>query len=165
MEEAPMQEKTTTKENHSVVTLLIVGVILTLIAGASGWFFGIWIDQKRILTSDNSKEASVQKSVDRVIGSSHVIALPPIVTNIAEPETAWIRAEIFLVVQSGQTISSILVSDISNDFLAFLHQVTIDQIEGPSGLMNLRADLFDRAKIRSDNKISNILISQLVIEQ
>ncbi|AQX31230.1 flagellar FliL protein [Bartonella schoenbuchensis R1] len=31
--------------------------------------------------------------------------------------------------------------------------------------MNLRSDLFDRAKIRSDDKISNILISSLVIEQ
>ncbi|WP_192812535.1 flagellar basal body-associated FliL family protein [Bartonella bovis] len=99
------------------------------------------------------------------MSDSRMIILPPILTNIMVSEETWIRMEVALVVKSSENISPDMAADISNDFLSFLHQMTIEQVKGPSGLMNLRADLFDSAKIRSNNKISNILISSVVIEQ
>ncbi|AQX20287.1 flagellar basal body-associated FliL family protein [Bartonella sp. WD16.2] len=165
MAEALKEEEKTEKKDSSVKTLLIVGIVLTVIAVASGWFLGMWVSKEVTPSANNSKEPVAKASASLIMSDSRMIILPPILTNIAVPEKTWIRMEVALVVKPGENISPDMVADISNDFISFLHQMTIEQIKGPSGLMNLRTDLFDRAKIRSDNKISNILISSLVIEQ
>ncbi|OPB30110.1 flagellar basal body-associated FliL family protein [Bartonella sp. WD12.1] len=165
MAEAPKEEEKTEKKDDSVKTLLIVGVVLTVVAAASGWLLGMWVSKEVTPSSNDSKEPVAKTSASLIMDDSRMIILPPILTNIAVPDKTWIRMEIALVVKPGENISSDMVADISNDFVSFLHQMTIEQVKGPSGLMNLRSDLFDRAKIRSDDKISNILISSLVIEQ
>ncbi|ABM45378.1 hypothetical protein H704_01024 [Bartonella bacilliformis Peru38] len=165
MDKEPKQEEATVNKDNSVKTLLIVGLILTLIAGAAGWFLSLWVSQEIRQTSGASKDSSIAIPASKIMADTHTVVLPPLVTNMASPEKAWIRVEIALIVKSGETISSTEVANISSDFLAFLRQITIDQVKGPSGLMHLRSDLFDRAKIRSGDKISNILISNLVIEQ
>ncbi|MCT6920045.1 MAG: flagellar basal body-associated FliL family protein, partial [Bifidobacteriales bacterium] len=73
--------------------------------------------------------------------------------------------ECSLVSQPGEVLAPSVAAEISNDFLAFLRNSTIAQIKGASGLMNLREDLVDRARTRSKGKVTNVLISSLVIEQ
>ncbi|WP_102830523.1 flagellar basal body-associated FliL family protein [Bartonella bovis] len=165
MAEALIEEEKTEKKDNGVKTLLIVGVVLTVVAAASGWLLGIWVSKEVTQSSNDFKEPVTKTSASLIMSDSHMIILPPILTNMAVSEKTWIRMEVALVVKPGENISPDMIADISNDFLSFLHQMTIEQVKGPSGLMNLRADLFDRAKIRSDDKISNILISSMVIEQ
>ncbi|WCR55266.1 MAG: hypothetical protein PG977_000659 [Bartonella clarridgeiae] len=166
MAKEPKKEESIVQKENSVKIFLIVGLVLTLVAAVSGWFLGAWVSREMVPTSSNSKELTVVKNSEHLVAAdSHVVILPPILTNIAMPENVWIRMEVSLIIKSNQNIEATLTADISNDFLAFLRQVTIDQVKGPSGLMNLRADLLDRARIRSGNKVSNILISSLVVEQ
>ncbi|CBI76151.1 Flagellar basal body-associated protein FliL [Bartonella clarridgeiae 73] len=166
MAEEPKKEESIVQKENSVKIFLIVGLVLTLVAAISGWFLGAWVSREMVPISNSSKEPPVVKTPEYLVAAdSHVVILPPILTNIAMPENAWIRMEVSLIIKPNENIEATLTADISNDFLTFLRQVTIDQVKGPSGLMNLRADLLDRARIRSGNKVSNILISSLVVEQ
>ncbi|AQX18612.1 MULTISPECIES: flagellar basal body-associated FliL family protein [Bartonella] len=165
MAEESKKEENIVQRESSIKVFLIVGFVLTLVAAVSGWFLGAWVSREMAPTSSNLKELPMTKTPENLIAAdSHIVTLPPILTNIAVPENAWIRMEVSLVIKPDENIEATLTADISNDFLAFLRQVTIDQVKGPSGLMNLRADLLDRARVRSGNKVSNILISSLVVE-
>ncbi|MHC5308412.1 flagellar basal body-associated FliL family protein [Bartonella sp. LJL80] len=166
MAKAPVKGSDTAKKDGGMKTLLVAGAILTLVAAGGGWFLGAQIGKEIApppVTAEKNEDAA--KTADMISSNTNVTVLTPILTNMAAPNTAWIRMEIALVAQPGEIISPAMAAEISNDFLAFLRDSTIAQIKGPSGLMNLREDLLDRARIRSDGKVTNVLISSLVVEQ
>jgi len=144
--------------------LLLAGVILTLVAAGGGWFLGTQIG-KEIAPPPEPVKTEAQKNADTIASNSSVTILNPILTNMAAPNNAWIRIECSLVSQPGEVLSPSVAAEISNDFLAYLRNSTIAQIKGASGLMNLREDLVDRARTRSKGKVTNVLISSLVVEQ
>ncbi|WP_412057571.1 flagellar basal body-associated protein FliL [Bartonella sp. DGB2] len=161
---AKMNEKG--KTGGSTGRLIIATLILTLISAAGGWFLGQQI--RKDLTPPaiaNLTPEVTQKSHVDMVADTNLVALPPILTNLAAPDTAWIRMEASLVFNEDATIKPENVAEISNDFMAFLRESAIDRLKGASGLMNLRADLLDRARIRSQGKVRNVLILSLVIEQ
>ena len=152
------------KKDSGIKALLLAGVILTLVAAGGGWFLGTQIG-KEIAPPPVEPKNQAQKTADTIASNSSVTVLTPILTNMAAPNNAWIRMECSLVSQPGEVLAPSVAAEISNDFLAFLRNSTIAQIKGASGLMNLREDLVDRARTRSKGKVTNVLISSLVIEQ
>ena len=152
------------KKDSGIKALLLAGVILTLVAAGGGWFLGTQIG-KEISPPPVEPKNQAQKTADTIASNSSVTVLTPILTNMAAPNNAWIRVECSLVSQPGEVLAPSVAAEISNDFLAFLRNSTIAQIKGASGLMNLREDLVDRARTRSKGKVTNVLISSLVIEQ
>jgi flagellar FliL protein len=92
-----------------------------------------------------------------------VINLPPITTNLAAPSDTWIRME--ASVQLDQPSADPTLADtIQQDLLAFLRTVKLHQIEGASGFQHLKADLAERAAIRSDGHVKAVLIRTLLFE-
>lgn len=152
------------KKDSGIKALLLAGIILTLVAAGGGWFLGTQIG-KEIAPLPVEPKNQAQKTADTIASNSSVTVLTPILTNMAAPNNAWIRVECSLVSQPGEVLAPSVAAEISNDFLAFLRNSTIAQIKGASGLMNLREDLVDRARTRSKGKVTNVLISSLVIEQ
>ena len=152
------------KKDSGVKTLLVAGIILTLVAAGGGWFLGTQIG-KEIAPPPVEQKNEAEKTADTIASNSSVTVLNPILTNMAAPNNAWIRVECSLVSQPGEVLSPSVAAEISNDFLAFLRNSTIAQIKGASGLMNLREDLVERARTRSKGKVTNVLISSLVVEQ
>jgi flagellar FliL protein len=57
-----------------------------------------------------------------------------------------------------------MAAAIAEDVVAYLRTVPITQLEGPSGLLHLREDLNDRARIRSGGKVKELVIQSLVLE-
>lgn len=153
------------KKDGDLKTLLIAGAVLTLVAAGGGWFLGSQIGKQLAPPPTQTKKNQVEKTPDTISFNNSVTVLTPILTNMAAPTNAWVRMESALVAQPGEIISPALASEISNDFLAFLRDSTIAQIKGASGLMNLREDLLERARTRSDGKVTSVLISSLVVEQ
>lgn len=164
MAETPATGDEKNKKDGGVKSLLLAGVILTLVAAGGGWFLGTQIG-KEIASPLSTEKKEVKETPDTIASNSNVVVLNPILTNMSAPNNAWVRMECSLVTQPGEVLPSAMAVEISNDFLAFLRNSTIVQIKGPSGLMNLREDLLDRARIRSDGKVTNVLISSLVVEQ
>jgi len=155
-------DKAGSKEKAGEIKPLILAALLIgAIAAPLGWFLGGQIGNEipsSPETSHMEKETTAQTS------NSALIALTPIVTTLREPENIWVRMEISLVMKDQQLLGPESQAEISSDFVALLRQMTLAQIKGPTGLMNLREDLLDRARIRSGGQVSALLISHLVIE-
>ena len=93
-----------------------------------------------------------------------LIELQPVLTNIYSPEDAWLRIEASLVVkQDGSLNGEVLAAEVEADTLAFLRSVQLAQVEGSRGLLHLRDDLRERAKLRSP-AVVDYLIRTMVAE-
>ncbi|ORE95063.1 flagellar basal body-associated FliL family protein [Aurantimonas sp. 22II-16-19i] len=93
-----------------------------------------------------------------------LVELKPVLTNIYSPTDSWLRIEASLVVkQDGSVNAEILAAEIEADTLAFLRSVQLAQVEGSRGLLHLRDDLRERAKLRSP-AVVDYLIRTMVAE-
>ncbi len=57
-----------------------------------------------------------------------------------------------------------MAGEITGDVLAFLRTLTLSQIEGASGLRQLREDLNERVAIRSSGRVRELIIQTLVVQ-
>lgn len=91
--------------------------------------------------------------------------LPPIVTNLAAPETGWVRLQA-AIVYDPQAVPQpdILVSQVTADVVAFLRTLSLASIQGGDGLRRLHEDLTERASIRSEGRIREFIIQALVVQ-
>ena len=89
--------------------------------------------------------------------------LPPITTNLAAPSDIWLRLELNVVLDEPPDDPG-LADTIHQDLLAFVRTVKMHQIEGASGFQHLKADLAERASIRSDGHVKAVLIRTLLFE-
>ena len=94
--------------------------------------------------------------------SETVIALPAITTNIASPRDVWARMEVSIVLDEPQPAD--LPGIILQDLLAYVRTVKMHEIEGASGFRHLKQNLEERAAIRSDGHVKQVLIRTLLFE-
>ena len=66
--------------------------------------------------------------------------------------------------KAGVENSNLLAARINDDIIAFLKTLTVVELQGPSGLQALREDLNERAAVRSDGKVREIIIEALVVQ-
>lgn len=91
--------------------------------------------------------------------------LAPIVTNLAVPETGWVRLQASIVYDSQAVPQpDILISQVTADIVAFLRTMTLSSLEGSDGLRRLHEDLTDRAATRSEGHIQEVIIQALVVQ-
>ncbi len=83
-------------------------------------------------------------------------------TNILAPKDIWIRIELAIVVD--QPIEEILRQEIHQDLLTYIRTLQLSELEGPSAFLDFKANLLDRARIRSDGKVKNVFIKTLLYE-
>ncbi len=97
--------------------------------------------------------------------ASALYDLPPIVTNLGQPQETWIRLESSIVFDP-KTLPhpEALAGQIGDDILAYLRTVSLPQIEGPIGLEDIRQDLNERAQTRSGGKVRELVIRTLVVQ-
>ena len=96
-------------------------------------------------------------------GNPLVLNLGTITTNLAAPSDTWLRLELSIVLDKP-TEDPLLAQAIQQDLLAFMRTVKLHQIEGASGFQHLKADLEERASIRTDGHVKAVLIRTLLFE-
>ena len=91
--------------------------------------------------------------------------LPPVITNIGAPQDTWIRFE-GSIIFDPKTLPhpEAAAAHIGDDILAYLRTVSLKQLEGPIGLMNIRQDLMERAATRTAGKVRELVIRTLVVQ-
>ncbi|PYE87700.1 flagellar basal body-associated FliL family protein [Phyllobacterium leguminum] len=147
----------------SLIGTIVAVAILTLIAGGGGWFLGGQIGGMEPVGAKPAADKATPKTPElQPLGN--VVALKPIVTNLAMPAKTWVRLESALVAKTGEEISPDMAMKISDDFMAFLRSASLLQMQGATGLAYLRTDLEERAKMRSDGKVERVFITSLVVE-
>lgn len=120
-----------------------------------------------------SVEASLQARVhvDQTVPSlpygpgAEVRELSPIITNLARPSNTWVRLQAAIIFDNyGMQKPDADAAAIAADILAFLRTLSLDQIGGGSGLAHLREDLNERATIRSEGRVREVVIQTLVVQ-
>ena len=57
-----------------------------------------------------------------------------------------------------------LSAKISDDTLGYLRTLSLAQLQGANGLQHLREDLSERAAVRSEGHVSEVMIEMMVIQ-
>lgn len=147
------------KKGSLLLGLMVPLLVLTIVAGAGGWLIGGQINAAR------SAPPPAEIKGEKASQTAAVRELPPIVTNLAAPDGAWVRLQTAIVYDKADAKDmDVLSSKVMDDTMAFVKTLTVTQLQGASGLQHLREDLNDRAALRSDGRIKEMMIEMLVIE-
>ncbi|MBQ0710494.1 MULTISPECIES: flagellar basal body-associated FliL family protein [unclassified Ochrobactrum] len=152
------------KAKGSIMGLLAAVAILTAIAGGGGWYLGGMISADRQVAAKSAKEDKPKLGDFEARSIGAVVPLQPIVTNLGIPQNTWVRLEASLVAKPGHEIPAATAANVGDDFLSFLRSVNLMQLQGAAGLAYLRADLEERARLRSEGAVDRVFISALVVE-
>ena len=91
--------------------------------------------------------------------------LPPVVTNLGKPETAWIRLQAAIVFDPKEfPHAEKLIPEILADITAYLRSLSIGALEGADGLRRLREELGERVAIRSEHRVREFIIETMVVQ-
>lgn len=182
----PEQEAETAPKKTSLVVHIVVFLLVTGMAAGAGFGVSIFLKPEvpEMATAahldkfDGKKDGAndapkLDEHGDLIRNEEHrkegegteiVYAKPlaPILTNLAAPAEVWVRMELAVV---GKTnLSDELLEQIHQDLFAYMRTVKLHHVEGPSGYLNLKAELSERAAIRSEGAAIEVLVRTLVFE-
>jgi flagellar FliL protein len=147
----------------SVKQTILATLVVTVMAVAMGALFAVPPPAPEpVVKADASAPGAPGAPA---AGPTDLFEMPPIVTNLGAPKDTWIRLEASIVFDAKAIPHpETLADEIASDELAYLRTVSLSQIEGPIGLQNIRQDLNERAAIRSNGKVSELIIRTLVVQ-
>lgn len=181
---AAVQDAPPTRKGPSLVIQGVVLLVLTLMTAGLGWFAGNYLGQGVVHSGEPAAEAGGGHA-EPVSGSGHgaaaeappaegghgggdaavgprLVELAPMTTNLAAPDTVWVQLELSLLVDAPQPQD--VIEAVHQDLFAYLRTVKLHQIEGASGYRHLKSDLEERARIRSDGHVQQVLVRTLIFE-
>jgi flagellar FliL protein len=159
VEQAPL-----TKGPSLVIQLAMLG-LMTVAAIGMGWLSGGYLRGAQgpaVVPAAPLVEAPAEHPAPAPGAGPTLVPLTAITTNLASPADTWIRLEVSVVYDAPQPPA--LAEQIQQDLLAFVRTVKLHQIEGASGYQHLKADLEERAALRSEGHAKQILIRTLLVE-
>jgi flagellar FliL protein len=150
----------------SVVLWLVMLLVLGGVAGGAGAGLGMMMFtmvEQDVAARKQQKEMA--EKPQHYVAGEQVVMLPPVVTNLFGDGDTWVRLELAAIF-SGEAAEGRdkLAAQIAGDTLAFVRTLKLSQLRGATGLLHLREDLSERARIRSDGKVSEIVVHSLVLE-
>ena len=111
------------------------------------------------------KETPAGKGKEPVAPPSGLYDLKPIVANLTFPTDVWIRLEVTVQLEKmPPPDADILLIQLTSDIEAFLHTLSLPQLQGAAGLQNLREDLQERLAVRSKGRVHDLFIRGLVLQ-
>lgn len=163
----------------SIVVRLVLPVILILASAGAGFGFAKgyvapMFDQQAAMIKAEAKDAEAKMAMkgkdanaEQVDSSGEetmtsIVPLSPVVTNLAEPSDVWVRAEFSLVFDDMPEAG--MPEQIQADFVAHLRSLNLKNLEGSSGFQHLIADLNELAMMRSEKKVSRVLVRAFLVE-
>lgn len=150
----------------SLVVQLAMLAAMTVAALGAGWFAGSTLKRSEAPPQpprlSHDKKAEVKPEEKPSDGGLVLVDLAPITTNLAAPADIWVRMEASVVFDAPQPEE--MAEAIHQDILAYLRTIKMHQVEGASGYQHLKADLQERAAIRSGGHAKDVLVRTLLFE-
>lgn len=88
-----------------------------------------------------------------------------VVTNLTDPHDVWVRLETAVVFKKGSIENpGWMAAEVRQDILAYVRTMSLADLDGPSAFQHLREDLNERASVRTDGRVSELIIESLVIQ-
>jgi flagellar protein FliL len=156
---------TATAEPKRPSLMIQMAVLLALTAGAAGagWMSGSTISgQFPAAGPEETGERATVTSTAEMARAAGIVQIAPITTNLGAPADMWVRLELSLVFDGEPDIA--MAEQIHQDLLAYMRTVKAHQIEGASGFLHLKADLTERAAIRSGGAVREVLFRTMLFE-
>jgi flagellar FliL protein len=149
----------------SVTVWFAFMIVLTLVAAAGGAGFGLYLtSQAKAMLGVDVKEVAEALNPPH-IENANVRDLPPVITNMGQSSETWVRLHAAIVFDPAAVEKpDVLAAEIASDILGFLQTLSVSQLTGPSGLQHLREDLNDRAIVRSDGRVHELVIESVVVQ-
>jgi flagellar FliL protein len=146
------------KKDPSMVLQIALLAGLTVLAIGIGWGSGMYLVGQQAPAVPAGEHATAQASEVRLAEAHQAMGVVYLETDHDEPfrvrPDIWVRLELALVFEGDQPDLLISRRIVHQDILAYLRTVRARQVEGPSGFQHLRSDLDERARIRSEGKVT-----------
>ncbi|AZO21993.1 MULTISPECIES: flagellar basal body-associated FliL family protein [unclassified Mesorhizobium] len=160
-------EQAQPKKGPSLVVQLAMLLVMTGAAIGLGWVSGGYLKQGEApapvpAAPENAGSPEKAAEAGKPAPGPTVVQLAPITTNIASPGEVWIRLEASVLYDAPQPPE--MAEQIQQDLLAFVRTLKMHQIEGASGYQHLKADLDERAALRSGGHVKQVLIRTMLLE-
>ncbi len=147
----------------STMVWLAILVGLSLIGGGAGAGFGFYLTSQAAAMGKDAKPATDAAASQTAI--ANVRELPPVITNLDQTSDTWVRLQAAIVFDSAKVEKpDVMATEISSDILGFMQTLSVAQISGSAGLQHLREDLNDRAIVRSEGRVRELVIESLVLQ-
>ncbi|MEF2071725.1 flagellar basal body-associated FliL family protein [Consotaella aegiceratis] len=170
-------EENKPKKSGSLMPMILTVVALTAVAVAGGAGIGFLIggsEPPAPPAAEGTAEAGASEGHVAAPGSLYggdpeagpilLVPLEPIVTNLYSPSSVLLRMQASIVVRENEVEDpDVLAARIGGDMLAYLRTVQLPQLQGARGLLHLREDLTERAKLRSP-AVLDFIIETMVAE-
>lgn len=147
--------------------LILALVVLTLLAIATGSGLGIQLAStvEKVVTRKVKDEPAPKVQPLFYAGNTMMQAMKPVVVNLASPTNTWVRVEAAFIFKNGSLANPALTeATLREDLMAYLRTITLSQLEGPSALQQLREDVNERARVRSEGRVDELIIETLVVQ-
>lgn len=154
------------KPREPILPAIAALAMLTLIAAGSGTLLGFHlVGTVESAIKTKAAESRPPTAEPRYATGTSLHAIPTVVANLASPQDVWVRLEASIIVADEEVASpDVLAGEIAEDILSYLRTLSLEQIEGPSGLLYLHEDLNDRVAIRSKERVRELIIETLVVQ-
>ncbi|WP_330083932.1 flagellar basal body-associated FliL family protein [Methylocystis iwaonis] len=175
---------TESKTASDTMTVIAITLAMTVVIAIAGAFVGMMLartpeplkspeppaseapsgDGKHVSSTQAHGETSSRASA-RKAGKTALKELAPIVTNLSDGNSSWIRLQVAIVYDPDTlTHPDILISELTGDIVAYLRSLSLRSIEGSAGLRRLNEELSERASIRSEGAVQELVIQSLVVQ-
>jgi len=148
--------------------VIIALIMVTVAAAAAGGIFGLQVHaliEKSRKQTDSTSEIASEDVKPAFSEAADIRNLPPVITNLAGPQRAWVRIEASIALAGESSPEDdLLAAKIAEDLVAFLRTISVTDIEGASGFQHLREDLVDRVRVRSGGRARDLVIHTFIIE-
>ena len=146
--------------------ILAIGALTLLGAGAGAGVAMMQVDTLSAVIEKRANEAP-EKVPEALAWSetSSVADLDPVISNLGNPATTWIRIEAAMVFDK-ENVEDVtrLKAEVTQTILGFVRTLTLGEIQGPGALNHLRADLNERARLLSNGLVQEIIIKSMVLQ-
>lgn len=179
------EEEGTKKKGGGLVVTIVIVVVLTLLAAGGGWFLGSTLSgtfitqEKKDEIAKRAAEAAAaadsgggekkpakkpgEDSVPHLATEQNgVVMLEPITSNLAYPSQSWVRLEVALLFD-GKPDEKI-AEEVHQDIMAYIRTVSLQQIQATRGFEYLRDDIKERAAIRSEGHVKDVMFRTFIVQ-
>ena len=153
----------------SAMGLIIPVLVVTLAAAGGGFLVARQVVAQAKAAAAGEPAAAADKPTPAAVAAAgrqpDIKELTPVVPNLAAPAGAVVRLQAAIVYDKAfAPQAELLAAKIGDDTLAYMKSLTVAQLEGAEGLQHLREDLGERAALRSDGRVRDVLIETLVVQ-
>lgn len=153
---------------NGLVGLILAGLIVTVVAAGGGVGLGMKTSasiEKSFAEREAAKPVEDHPRSLKISGDMVLKPIDAVVTNLAAPSDVWIRLETAMVFKNGAIANpEVTAAELRQDMVAYVRTVSLAELEGPSALQHLRDDLNERASLRTNGAVDELIIQTMVVQ-